>query len=137
MTTISTFDGFIEELHELKAGKENPEEWYFVRGNHVCEYSVNDAERPEDVPEDQSEVPEEMQPATENVDGQYQIGTLGWAASAFEDGINFVGEAGVSDSHDVIDRRVNGLLLVHESVLSEEALGIAHEKEREGQEVDA
>lgn len=126
MTTISTFEDFIEEFEQLKASKDNPDEWYIVSGRQVGEYSIHTAAQPEAVPDDQTELPPEERDATENVDGFYQIGTQGWSEEAFIDDAPFVAEAGFSTTYDVIDRRINGLLLVHESVLSEDALGIAH-----------
>lgn len=128
MTTVSKFSAFLEELDRLMETKENPDEWYIVSGKEVGEYSIHAAEQPEGVPDDQSDLPPEAQDATENVDGFYQIGTTGWSAQAFDDDVEFVRETGFSESFDVIDRRMNGLLLVHESALSEEALELAREK---------
>jgi len=48
-------------------------------------------------------------------DGVATIGYLGWSADAFADG-EFVGEA--MSEGDKIDRRSNGVLLVHEDILS-------------------
>lgn len=123
MTTIKTVDDFIDELRELLDTKEHPEEWYILSGKQVGEYSIHTAEQPEEVPP-QDELPPEAQDATENVEGFYQIGTLGWGADAFEDDVAFVEETGFSETFDVIDRRINGLLLVHESALSEKALAL-------------
>lgn len=55
----------------------------------------------------------------------------GLSAQAFADDVGFVSETGFSKTHDVIDRRINGLLLVHESALSDEALEIASEEPEE------
>jgi hypothetical protein len=128
MTTISGFNEFVEELERLRETKENPDEWYFVSGQQVGEHSINAADVPDDYAEHMEELPPEEQDANENVDGFYQIGTQGWSADAFADDVEFVSEVGFSRTHDTIDRRVNGLLLVHESVLSEEALQIAEGK---------
>lgn len=45
--------------------------------------------------------------------------------------MSFVSETGFSKTFDVLDRRLNGLLLAHESVLSDEALEIASEEPEE------
>lgn len=134
MTTVSTFSGFLEELNRLMESKENPDEWYVVSGKQVGEYSIHTAEKPDEIPEDQSELPPEARDATENVGGFYQIGSSGWSEKAFDDEVRFVSEAGFSRSHDEIDRRINNLLLVHESALSQEALEVAGDKEREAAE---
>ncbi|KOX93249.1 hypothetical protein [Halorubrum tropicale] len=133
MTSISTFDDVIEQLHKMREQKENPEDWYFVQGSQVGEYSIQDAESPDKIPEDQSELPPEAQDATEAVDGFYQIGTQGWGADAFVDDINFVGEVGFSETKSKINRRTNGLLFVHKSRLSDMAISIAED----GEEVPA
>jgi len=127
MTTVSTFSDFLDELDELLDSKENADEWYVVSGKQVGEYSVHTDEAPEEF--DDSHLPPEDQDANENVDGFYQIGQQGWSAVAFEDDVDFVGEVGFSRTHDVIDRRLNGLLLVHEDALSEKAKRIAEDKE--------
>lgn len=128
MTSIRTINDFIDELHDLKQTKDNPDEWYVLSGRHVGEYSIQDADKPAEYDEAEADLPPENRDATENVDGFYQIGTVGWSAEAFADGVNFVGITGFSDSFDRIDRRVNGLLLVHESQLSEKALDIANDR---------
>jgi hypothetical protein len=127
MTTISTISDFLDELDELLETKDNPDEWYVVSGKQTGEYSIHTDEAPEEF--DDSHLPPEEQDANENVDGFYQIGTQGWSAQAFDDDVEFVSEVGFSRTHDVIDRRINGLLLVHEDVLSEEALEIANSAE--------
>lgn len=121
MTGILPFAEWLEELEELIAQKENPDEWYILMGEHVGEYSINDADKPEELAADET-VPQEYQrDANGNVDGFYQIGTFGWSDKAFDSDVEFVAETGFSETHEPIDRRLNGLLLVHESVLSDEA----------------
>lgn len=83
MTTVSKFEDFLDELDRLIETKENPDEWYVVSGKHVGEYSIQAAEQPEEYNEMQDELPPEERDATENVDGFYQIGTLGWSEQAF------------------------------------------------------
>lgn len=128
MTSVSKFRAFLDELDQLMKTKENPDEWYVVSGKEVGEYSIHAAEQPGEVPDDQSDLPPEAQDATKSVDGFFQIGTMGWSAKVFDDDVGFVTETGFSETFDVIDRRMNGLLLVHESSLSEEALEVASEK---------
>lgn len=135
MTTISSVDEFFEETRRLLDTKENPEEWYFLSGQQVGEYSIKDSELPEEVPDDPDDHPPEAEMASQNVDGAYQIGSTGWSEDAFDDDVEFVADAGFSQSYGKIDRRVNGLLLVHESVLSEEALALAQDDD--GEEVPA
>lgn len=120
MTGVLPFAEWLDELQQLIETKDNPEEWYILQGKHVGEYSVHAAETPEELQGD-TEPPEGFGDATENVDGFYQIGTMGWAEAAIDDDIGFVGEVGFSESAEPIDRRLNGILLVHESVLSAEA----------------
>jgi hypothetical protein len=126
MTTVSTIADFRDELDELLETKDDPERWYVVAGRHVGEYSIQTADKPDDYDEWHDELPPEERDATENVDGYYQIGTLGWSDDAFVEDLSFVAETGFSESHDVVDRRMVGLLLVHEDALSEEALEVAH-----------
>jgi hypothetical protein len=135
MTSIKKPENFIDELRNLLETKKNPDEWYFLAGQQVGEYSIHTAEEPDEMSEDQSDIPPEMRDATESVDSFYQIGTTGWGQQAFDDDVEFVREAGFSETFDKIDRRVNGLLLVHESVLSEKALEMANE-EAEPKEAD-
>jgi len=125
MTTISTIADFRDELDDLLETKDDPEKWYVVTGRHVGEYSIQTADRPDDYEEWHDELPPEERDATENIDGFYQIGALGWSDKAFVEDVAFVAETGFSKTHDVIDRRMVGLLLVHEDALSEEALEIA------------
>ena len=136
MTSVSKFRAFLEELDRLMETKENPDEWYVVSGKEVGEYSIHAAEKPEEVPDDQSELPPEARDATESVDGFFQIGTMGWSAQAFDDDVEFVRETGFSETFDVIDRRMNGLLLVHESALSEKALDVADDKAKREAEAE-
>lgn len=131
MTTVSKFEDFLDELDRLMETKENPDEWYVVSGKPVGEYSIQAAEQPEEYNVVQDELPPEERDATENVDGFYQIGTTGWSEQAFADDVSFVSETGFSKTYDVIDRRINGLLLVHESALSDEAVEIASEEPEE------
>lgn len=132
MTTVSKFSAVIDELHSLIETKENPDEWYVVAGQKVGEYSIRADEAPDELADE--EPPEGFGDANENVDGFYQIGQTGWASDAFAEDVNFVTETGFSDTHEKIDRRIDDLLLVHESQLSEKALEIASEKEREAAE---
>lgn len=128
MTTISTVEGFIDELRDLLEAKDDPDEWYIVAGNMVGEYSVHAAEKPEGIPDDQSELPSEARDANENVDGFVQIGNAGWSADAFADDSEFVSAFSFDDAHRKLDARINNLLLAHESMLSDEALDIAEDK---------
>jgi hypothetical protein len=125
MTTVSTISDFRDVLDSLLETKDDPEKWYVVAGRHVGEYSIQTADKPDDYDEWHDELPAGERDATENVDGYYQIGTLGWSGEAFAEDLSFVAEAGFSESHDVIDRRMVGLLLIHEDALSEKALEVA------------
>jgi hypothetical protein len=120
MTTIHTPDAFIQQLEELLETKEDPDEWYILSGQQVGEYSVHSDH---ETPDGHDELPDDMQDATENVEGFVQIGSAGWASKAFEDeGSEFVSAFSFDDANSRLDTRINNLLLVHESMLSEEAL---------------
>lgn len=128
MTNIKPLQRFAEdELPDFVEHKEIPDEWYVLIGSHVTDYSVWTADEGED--EEYREFQEEMAPedrdANPPVEGQYQIGTGGWLADAFDFGDNesFVGQVGFGDK---IDTRLMNLIVVHESVLSEEALSVAN-----------
>jgi len=123
-TSIYTFREFVEEqLQEYLESKENPDEWYVLGGRMAGEYSVwADAELPDDYDEIQEEMPPEDRDAQPNIEGSVQIGTAGWHADAFdfEDSCNgFVSEVQWGDK---IERNLMNMLLVHEDVLSDEAL---------------
>lgn len=123
-TSLYTFREFVEEqLQDYLESKENPDEWYVLGGRMATEYSVwADAEMSPDYEEYQEELPPEERDAQPNVEGTVQIGTAGWHADAFdfEDESNgFVSEVQWGDK---IERNLMNMLLVHEDVLSEEAL---------------
>jgi len=125
VTSIKSFDQFIEEVQAYRDAKDSPEEWYVLGGDMVTEYSVwADEGLPENYDEMQAEMPPEDRDANPNAEGYMQIGTAGWLASGFdfEDGDGFVSEVQWGDS---IERNLLNLLVVHESVLSEEALAVA------------
>lgn len=130
MTNIKPLTRFVdEELPAFVEDKDDPDEWYVLIGEMVTEYSIwADEELPEDYDEIQAEMPPEDQDANPNVEGQMQIGTAGWLSKAFDfgDGDGFVSEVQWGDK---IDRRLLNLLVVHESVLSEEALEVANSEE--------
>lgn len=128
MTNIKPLTRFVEdELPAYLAEKDDPEEWYVLIGSQVTEYSIwADADLPEDYEEMQAEMPPEDRDANPPVEDFMQIGTGGWLSSCFdfgEDGDGFVSEVQWGEK---IDRRLLNLLVVHESVLSEEAIGVAH-----------
>lgn len=110
MTAIESVDAFIDSLRDLLESKDNPDDWYVLSGEQVGRYSVNAADVPDEIPDDPSEHPPEMQPPHENVDGWYQIGTSGWSEQAFDD-TDFVGEVSFTGEFETIDRRINNLLL--------------------------
>jgi hypothetical protein len=126
MTAIYSFKETIEQLTEYLESKENPDEWYVLRGNMVGEYSIwADEELSEDYDEFQNELPPEDQDANPNVDGWMQIGSAGWVSKAFdfpEDSSGFVSEVQWGDN---IERNAMNMLVVHESVLSDEAIDVA------------
>lgn len=125
MTNIKSLSEFTEEFEHLIETKENPDEWYVLIGKMVGEYSVQSDDLPENYEEHQQELPPEDRDATENVDGFLQIGMQGWSADAFADDCNFVGEyAGYGE--DKLDTRLMNILLVHEDMLSEDALEVAN-----------
>lgn len=74
----------------------------------------------------QEEMPPEDRDANPPVEGHYQIGTGGWTKAAFDfdENTSFVGQVGFGDK---IDTRLMNLIVVHESVLSDEALEVANE----------
>lgn len=121
MTSVRKLTEFPDEVGRLVESKESPEKWYVLIGQMCGEYSVQTAEKPEDYDEQQQELPNDMRDATENVDGFMQIGAQGWASQAFADDCDFVSEyAGYGE--DKIDPRMMNILLVHEDMLSEEAI---------------
>lgn len=130
MTTISRLTDLTEKIDDWIEDLDNPEEWYVLRGAHATEYSVWAAEAPDEIEASEEDLPPDQRSENPNVDGQYQIGTLGWAADAFIDEPEFVTE--VAFEPGKIDTRMLGLLVVHQSKLSEKALGMA-----DGAEVEA
>ena len=112
-TIVREAEEFVEDIQELIDDKDEPDEWYVLVGSHVTDYSVNTADRPEELPEETEE------DANPNVDGSWQIGTLGWAGEALSEDSDFVREVGFGGGN--ADTRLLGTLLVHESMLSEEA----------------
>lgn len=131
-TIITTADDFMNQFEELLSDKENPDEWYVLVGSPVTDYSVNIADVPDELQElDRKELPPEERDATENVPGSFQIGVAGWGEQMFDDDPNFVMEYQNAPFGN-IDSRLLYTLLVHESVLNEDALAVANgEKEPE------
>lgn len=124
MTNIQNLTTFGEQFDNLVESKENPEEWYVLIGNMVGEYSVKCDDIPGDHEEHQQQLPPEDRDATEDIDGFMQIGNQGWSSDAFAEDCNFVGEySGYGE--DKIDTRLMNMLLVHEDMLTEEALDVA------------
>jgi hypothetical protein len=122
MTNIWSFQEFVEEqLPAYLDSKEDSGEWYVLRGRHVTDYSVwSDHGLPEDYEGHQQELPPEDRDANPPVDGHVQIGTLGWVSDAFDSGDRgFVSAVQFSDD---IETNMLGLLVAHESALSEEAI---------------
>lgn len=137
MTNVKRLSEFVEEeLPAFAEHKENPEEWYVLIGSMVTEYSIwADEDLPEDHDELEAELPPEDRDANPNVDGHMQIGCAGWLSDCFDlgDGDGFVSQASWGDK---IDRRLMNILVVHESMLSQEALDIAN-GEYQGQRAEA
>jgi hypothetical protein len=132
MTGVLRLEDWVDEVStEFMATKENPEEWYVVTGSMCGEYSVHDAEQPPEIAEHQDELPPQERPADENVDGFYQIGKQGWSGDVFADDVDFVGTY-AGRSNDEMDTRLLNILVVHEDMLSEEAIKVAN-----GEEVEA
>lgn len=137
MTNLKPLPEFAqEELPAFLEYKENPEEWYVLIGSQVTEYSVwADEDLPDDYDETHEELPSEDQDANPNVEGYMQIGSSGWLSDCFDFGESsdgFVSEAAWGEK---VDRRLMNILVVHESVLSEEALEVAN-KDVEPPEVE-
>ena len=134
-TIIVTAENFREQFDELLGAKENPEEWYVLIGSPVAEYNVNIADVPEELQGDVEDEPEWAEDSTENVPGFYQIGVAGWGEQMFEGDANFVME--YQDSpHGKLDSRLLHTLLVHESMLKEDAIAVAN-GEMKPDELDA
>lgn len=133
MTQIKPLTRFIEsDLADFVATKENPEEWYVLIGSMVTEYSVwADEDLPEDYEAVQNEMPPEDRDANPNAEGYFQIGTAGWTSDAFDFGDDDSGFVSEVQWGDKVDRRLLNILLVHESVLSDEALAVANDEEVE------
>ena len=126
MTLIHSFDQFVDQIQEYRESKDTPEEWYVLRGEMVTEYSVyNDHGPPEDDDEIRQAMPPEDRDGSPPVEGYFQIGAAGWLARSFEfDDDSFVSELW----GDKIERNLLNLLVVHESVLSDELLGVLEDK---------
>jgi len=118
-TVIRQLGDFADELAALIDEKDDPAEWYVLKGENVGAYSVLAADAPEEIPDE--ELAPEDEPADPNIDGVVQIGHVGWAASAFEDDSRFVSECS-GFGEGTVDRRLMNLLLVHESELTDEVL---------------
>lgn len=116
-----------EEFPAFLDEKENPDEWYLMIGKAVGEYSVHTANKPDDYEEMNADLPPEDRDATENVGGWYQIGTSAWVEQAFADDCNFVGE--YMGHGGKLDTRLMHILVIHEDMLSDEALDVANGEE--------
>jgi len=103
-TLIADPEDYIEALRAWIEEKDEPEKWHVVHGGPARDYQMTSAD-----------VPDELSESECGPDGVATIGYLGWSADAFADG-EFVGEA--MSEGDKIDRRSNGVLLVHEDILS-------------------
>jgi len=124
MTSIRPLTQFAEEeIGEFVETKDDPEKWYVLVGNFCGTYSAHTAEKPEEYDDFEDDLAPEDCDANENVDGFYQLGASGWTEDAFADDCNFVGEfAGDSEK---LDTRLMHMLVVHEEMLSDEALDAA------------
>ena len=124
MTNLRPLDVFLnEELPAYAEGMGDPSEWFVLIGDMVTEYSVwADEDLPEDYDEIQAEMLPEDRDANPNVEGYFQIGTAGWLSNCFEEDVGFVSEAQFGDK---IDRRLLNILVVHEDLLTEEAIAVA------------
>lgn len=118
MTGILRLEDWTDRVSEdFVESKENPDEWYVLEGKMVGDFDVNDADVPDELPEGNG-----------NHEGWYQIGSQGWSEEAFADGVKFVDEyAGYGD--DKIDTQLLQVLVVHEDVLSDQAMRVADGKE--------
>jgi len=130
MTNLKPLTDFVEdELPAFVEDKEYPEEWYVLLGSHATDYSIwADENLGDDYEESQEDLPPEDRDSNPNVPGYMQIGTSGWLSECFDfdEDEGFVTEAAWGDK---VDRRLMHLLVVHESVLSEEAPAIANGEE--------
>jgi hypothetical protein len=127
VTIIHSFDQFVDEIREYRESKDTPEEWYVLRGEMVTEYAVyNDYGPREGDDEIQQAMPPEDRDGSPPVEGYFQIGAAGWLASSFD----FDDDSFITELHfgDEIERNLLNLLVVHESVLSEELLGAIEDK---------
>lgn len=126
MTNIKPLERFVDqELPAFAADKEHPEEWYVLIGQMVTEYSVSQPDIPAEYAEYQEEAPPEERDANPSIEGYYQIGCAGWTEDAFafgEEDDGFVSEVNWGDK---VDRRLLNIIVVHESVLSDEAIAVA------------
>lgn len=123
MTSIRPLPEFGEEIKRYIETKDHPDKWYLLVGDFAGEYSVHTDESL--VLDEEIDVPPDMQAPTPSVEGFYQIGTSGWPADGFTDDCGFVNEfSGGDDSK--LDARLLHMLVVHEDMLTEKALALAH-----------
>jgi hypothetical protein len=116
-TDQETFDTIIRPVSDaqclfdtwLDREGHGSDEWYLVFGSPVDGHSISVSDIPDELPDDEAP----------GVDGVVQVGHIGWAPQAFADEDSFVHDAGQGGG---IACWPMGLLLVHESKLSEEAL---------------
>lgn len=131
MTGIHPLKDIVEQqLVDYLESKESPEEWYVLHGRKVGEYSVwADEELPDDYDEIQRGMPPEDRDANPNVEGFMQVGNTGWSSKAFDFGDDADGFVSEYQWGDKIESNLLGLLVVHESVLSDEALEFVKEEQ--------
>lgn len=114
MTNVRKLSEFSAEIRNLVESKENPDEWYVLVGDLCGTYDVYD-----------DSVEEHSGGATEFVSGFMQAGTSAWASKAFKDDSNFVSEwNGYGDGK--LDTCLMNILLVHEDMLTQEAIAAAN-----------
>lgn len=121
------------KTEELATDFDDPSEWVVLRGQACGEHSVWTDEAPDDYdPEVEAELGHEDADAP--VDGFYQIGHIGWTAKCFDGDPQFVRE--YSDmGAGKIDKRLLNLLIVHESLLTDEALEAAADSTKHAEQV--
>ncbi len=107
-TLVADPEEYIDALRGWISEKDEPDKWHVVHGGPVGEYNITSGDMPAQLPESER-----------SPDGVVTIGHLGWSADVFDDRV-FVDEAGPQG--EKIDRRLNGVLLVHEDILSDDAL---------------
>lgn len=135
MTNIKPLLKFVQkDLPQYAEEMGDPEKWYVLIGDMVTEYSVwADEELPEDYEAIQADMSPEDQDANPPVEGYFQIGCAGWLSDGFdlsEDADGFVSEVQWGDK---IDRRLLNILVVHEDLLSDEALNVANREAEQPQ----